>query len=80
MACETCNVLLAEYKRQVNLFVNKVLKTREAFGPDAMLTSEQADHLQLKSQAARDALLKHWRENHGTSPVSPLHNRIPPTR
>ena len=80
MACATCNVLLAEYKRQVDLFVNEVLKTREAFGLDAMLTAEQADRLQLKSHAARNALLEHRREDHGTSSVSPLHDRIPPTR
>ena len=38
MACETCNVLLAEYKRLVHIFVNEVLKTQGAVGPDAKLT------------------------------------------
>jgi hypothetical protein len=66
MVCERCNLLLAEYKRKVDAFVNEVLKLREAFGPDAKLTAKEADRLRLKSHAARDALLEHWRQEHST--------------
>jgi hypothetical protein len=39
MVCETCNLLLAEYQRQVYVFVNEVLKARDAFG--AKLTAKK---------------------------------------
>ena len=39
MACETCNVLLAEYKRLVHIFVDEVLKTQGAVGPKQFAVS-----------------------------------------
>jgi hypothetical protein len=66
MVCETCNALLAEYRRRVDVFVNEVLKTRDAIGPDATLTGKQADQMRLKSQAARHSLLEHWRKEHSS--------------
>jgi len=66
MGCETCNALLAEYKRRVNVFMNEVLKSRGALGPDAKLATGEVDRLQLACQNARVVLMEHWRQDHSS--------------
>jgi hypothetical protein len=63
MVCETCNSLVAEYKRRVKLFTDEVLKTPGALGHDATLAAKQLDLLQLKCQDAREAVVTHWRQD-----------------
>jgi len=64
MKCETCNTLVAEYKRRVKVLTNEVLKNKGASGPDATLAAGQLDRLHLNCQDAREALITHWRQDH----------------
>ena len=64
MACKTCNELLAAYEREVRLLGNAVLKISGAVGDDSNLATQQAAHLLVKCQDAKDALLAHLRVDH----------------
>ena len=64
MQCETCNALVAEYKRRVKVFTTEVLKTRGAVGPDATLATRDLNLLELNCQDAREAIVAHWRRDH----------------
>ena len=48
MVCDRCNVLLAEYEQQVDVFVNEVLKTREAFRARREGDSQRSGPLAVK--------------------------------
>jgi hypothetical protein len=64
MGCETCNTLVVEYKRRVKLFTDEVLKTRGALAHDATFAAKQLEFRQLKCQDAREAVVRHWRQDH----------------
>ena len=64
MICETCNQLLADYKRSVHLFTDTMLYSRGALKSDSGLDVEQADRLRQVSEHARDALMEHRRLQH----------------
>jgi hypothetical protein len=64
MACKTCDGLLAAYNREVRLFGSAVSKLSGAVGNDSNLATQQAAHLLVKCQDAKDALLAHLRVDH----------------
>jgi hypothetical protein len=64
MACETCDRLLAGYKRAVHLFTDTVFYSQGTLESDSRLGAEQADRLRQASEHARDALIEHRRLGH----------------
>jgi len=66
MDCKTCDELLSDYRDAVRLFKHSVQRI-PGTGGDSSLAIAQADRLRLKCTEANDALMEHWREQHGRS-------------
>jgi hypothetical protein len=64
MACKTCDDLLSDYKREVRLFINVVLKIPGQLGDDSRVTPQEMDRLSQKCRGANEALLTHLRQEH----------------
>ena len=64
MDCETCDALLADYKRSVHVFMNAVLTFRETEGDDSTMSVEEMDRLSQNCKDTSDALRAHWRQAH----------------
>ena len=69
MDCKTCDELLAGYKDAVKLFKDSVHEI-PGTGNDSDLAVAKADRLRLRCIMASDALMEHWREQHGKSEKS----------
>jgi hypothetical protein len=72
VSCETCDRLLADYKRSVDLFAATVVYSRGALESDSGLGAERADRLRQACEHARVAMMEHRRLEHngGFSPQS----------
>jgi hypothetical protein len=62
--CETCNALLADYRRAVSVFKDAVQNGAGATGPDSQPAGEEAVRLSKACKDAGDALIEHWRTDH----------------
>ena len=65
MSCRRCDELLATYRRDVTLFGNVVLKVAGAIGDDSRLAVKEMDRLSQNCKETSDALIAHWRQDHG---------------
>ena len=65
MECETCDKLLATYKREVTLFKNVVRDFPGKVEDDFRLAIAEVDRLKLECREASNSLMEHWREHHG---------------
>jgi hypothetical protein len=62
--CETCDALLAEYKRAVSAFKETMQATGGGAGPDSQMARNDAVRLSKACKDASDALMGHWRTEH----------------
>ena len=65
MDCHTCNQLLDAYKQSVSFFQDAVQKGLGAVGGDSRLTCAESERLAQMCIHASDALMAHWRQDHG---------------
>jgi hypothetical protein len=56
---------MATYRHDVTVFGNAVLKVAGAVGDDSMLASKEMDRLSQNCKDTSDALMEHWRQDHG---------------
>jgi len=64
MGCQTCDDLIATYKRSVRNHTTFLLNVSGAPTHKSPLVSKQATRLARKCREANDALMSHWRQDH----------------
>jgi hypothetical protein len=62
--CETCDALLADYKRAVIAFKEAMQASAGGTGPDSQMARNEAVRLSRACKDASDALMGHWRTEH----------------
>jgi hypothetical protein len=64
MDCETCDKLLAAYKRSVSLFKDAEGSCQGLLGEEFQLAMKELQQLHQTCHDANAALTAHWRQDH----------------
>lgn len=70
MGCQTCNDLLASYKLSARVYIHALKSLRGLVGEKYRLALQKAEQLRLASEGVGEALMEHWRQDHGTRLLS----------
>jgi hypothetical protein len=63
VTCKTCDELLGDYRRVVNLFKDAVRQGSGAIGADVRRAGEEVERLRVRVHDADTALMAHFRQH-----------------